>query len=226
MNSSMLEKTKFVMAEEDVHGETRITSEIEAEFSRDDFDLFRTFVVRSERLSDSTWVKEGMPSGLDITIEIPTGGLSGQAHVPNWDDVVVVLHKLRPFVLNDEALYFYKVAKIRAWRINNVDFRSQLEEAKNLFSGKKSQSEYRIEANGILLNCEDTLNKFLNSREYHHDEDKEVFMKSLEAILPDIDYIKPILCGLISDKVAAVFYLTEVVHCLLSNAGSLQAPSE
>ena len=225
-NVTIVQKTKLVLAEEGVNGATEIVAEIEAEFRSEDIDVFRDFVAEAERLAESSWVKEGMPSGLDVTIDFSTGGVSGKAHGPHWDYVVVVLHKFRPFGLNDERTYFYKVAGILARQIDNPDFRAQIQSAKNQFSGKENQSAFRLEANGAILNCGDTLDKFLNGREYHHDKDKDAFVQDLEAMLPNIDYVKPILCGLIADRVSAVFYLNDVIQCLLGNFEALQAPEE
>jgi hypothetical protein len=221
-----MQKTKLVLAEEGANGETKNVVEIEAEFKSEDFDIFKDFVSESERLSEASWVKEGMPSGLDITIDFPTNGVSGKVRVPNWDDVVVVLHKFRPFGLKDEQTYFYKVAGILARQIDNPDFRAQIQSAKDQYSGKASQNVFRLEANGIILNCEETLDKFLNAREYHRDKNKDTFVQSLEAMFPNIDYIKPILCGLIADRVSAVLYLTSVIQCLLGNTEPLQTRNE
>ena len=221
-----MQKTRLILGEEDANGETRVVSEIEAEFGSEDIEVFRDFVAEAERLTEAAWVKEGMPSGLDITIDIPTGDVSGKAHVPHWDDVVVVLHKFRPFGLNDERTYFYKVAGILARRIDNSDFRAQIQGAKDRFSGKENQIAFRLQANGVTLNCGDTLDKFLNAREYHRDKGKDVFIQDLEAMLPNINYMKPILCGLIADRVSAVLYLNSVIQCLLGNLEPLQTQGE
>lgn len=221
-----MQKTKLVLGEENENGEDLIIAEIKAEFRSEDIDVFRDFVAESERLLEASWVKKGMPSGLDITVDFLTGGVSGKAHVPHWDDVVVVLHKFRPFGLNDERTYFYKVAGILARQIDNPDFRAQIQDAKNQFSGKESQNVLRLEANGVILNCGDTLDKFLNAREYHRDKDKDAFVRDLEAMLPNIEYMKPILCGLIADRISAVLYLNNVIQCLLGNLEALQTQEE
>jgi len=67
-------------------------------------------------------------------------------------------------------------------KLENAYFRNLLTEYHQLYSGKKSKVQ--IKSNETLLNSEDTLLDWLNSYEFHRNEDKRKFIESLHQMLP------------------------------------------
>ena len=134
--------------------------------------------------------------------------------LPHWDDVIVFLHKLRPFVLQNEATNFYRVNNILAKTIEQPFLRSFIAEQRRIYSGQRMQEMVRISSNDVVLNSEKVLFDWLNAYEYHRDKDKKAFIDELHQMFP-LDATKAILLHLLSEKARAIYNLTGFIRVLI-----------
>jgi hypothetical protein len=81
--------------------------------------------------------------------------------LPSDDQVFVLPHRVRPFVLENEDTSFHRVANTSDRRANNALIRTFLRAQKNLFASKLSQQGVRILLNDVLINCEASLKQWL-----------------------------------------------------------------
>ena len=139
--------------------------------------------------------------------------------LPDWNQVIVFLHKLRPLLLEDEKTNFYKIRNLLAKKLDNPHFRNLLTQYHQLYSGKKAQSEVQIKSNEIVLNSEDTLLDWLNSYEFHRNEDKRKFIESLHQMLP-LDVSKVIFLRLLLDKAEAIHRLADFIRVFVMEVAS------
>ena len=111
-------------------------------------------------------------------------GFTTTGTLPPDDDVVALLHRLRPLVLTSEQTEFFRVCKIIDRRVRHESIQAELERCRDLFSGKRFQSLVKISVtspagDAIVLNSEATLQKWLKAYEYHRDDEKRQHLEDL-----------------------------------------------
>ena len=199
------------------------TSEItstDVEFSDQEEEILIEYLECAKRLATSKFIKQGVSFGLNIHWNHETG-LAITTNLPDWDDMTVLMHRFRPFGLQNERTYFVKVANVISRRVNNPSMRNTIKALKDKFSGKFMQSAVMIETNDIVLNSEDTLNNWLNAYEYHRDTDKQQLVDDLGKVLTS-DGMKAIFCHLMVDRVNAVFRLAGIIGVLLGEVENFE----
>ncbi len=151
--------------------------------------------------------------------------LAFKVELPDWNEVSVFLHKIRPFILQNERTYFHKVRNLLGFKLTDSYFRDYFNLQKELFNGKKSQEGWQIESNGEILNSEKILYEWLNAHEYHRDKDKQELIKFLHQIVP-LEASKVLFLGLLSNKTKAILNLASFIYVLLGKQKSLTLQSE
>jgi len=141
--------------------------------------------------------------------------------LPDWNLVMVFLHKFRPLLLQNERTNFYKVHNLLAKKLNHPYFRSAIGLQHELFNGKVCQSEFRLKSNQVLVNSESVLFDWLNSHEYHRDEDKRAFIDSLHQMVP-LDVSKVVFLRLLLHKATAAINLTAMIAVLLGKKEEIE----
>ncbi|MFV2073635.1 MAG: hypothetical protein ACC742_13395 [Thermoanaerobaculales bacterium] len=150
-------------------GETGHRVSIAGEFSDDEWPVLRDFVSYARELNRCRFVQGKRGSGLNIKWS-QGKGVTYNVMLPPEDEFAAFLHRLRPFLLNNEPTYFHKIFKLLARRLDNKQFRLLIRPYKEAFSGKLMQSHMQITSDEIVLNSERILNDWLNGFEYHRDE--------------------------------------------------------
>jgi hypothetical protein len=111
-------------------------------------------------------------------------GLSASGSMPGDEDVIVVLHRLRPLILENEPTYFNRVVNVIARRADHPGMRTRLDVLKRLFAGEEFQGLVTIKVDGETVNSEEMLKTYLNAFEFHRDVDKQAQIATLHEILP------------------------------------------
>ncbi len=62
--------------------------------------------------------------------------LAFKVELPDWNEVSVFLHKLRPFILQNERTYFHKIRTLLGFKLTDSYFRDYFSLQKELFNGK------------------------------------------------------------------------------------------
>lgn len=165
-------------------------------------------------------VREGVPSSFELRVE---GGQIThlQSEVPRDEDVGSLLHRIRPFILNNEPANFTKVRNVLRRRFRYPGFHALLDEYPEIFTGERNQELIRITSNNTLINCDDTLFDWLNSYEYHRDQEKREKIDSLHRLMP-LEHSKPIFLYLLWDKVRAIALLGQLIEVILGRQDSIE----
>lgn len=143
------------------------------------------------------------------------------ATLPPWDDVIVFLHKFRPIILQSESTYFHKICNILRKELKPPYLRAMIDLQRDVYSGKKLQTQYQIRVDDVVLNSEKALNEWLNSYEYHRDKGKRTFIASLHTMFP-LDASKAIFVNLLIDKAHAVYNMVALIRVVLSKQKSFE----
>jgi len=143
-----------------------------------------------------------------------------QTSLPPRDDFIVLLHSIRPFLLQEEDLNFYKILKLLKMRIYNKNLLNILEYNKNLFNGANSQKIIKLTVNDILINSEKFLMLYLNAYEYHRDKQKRDFFEDLFKIFPE-EIGRFFVISLVFDKVKAIINIGQLIGLILGDIKEL-----
>jgi hypothetical protein len=181
--------------------------------------LLSEFSKEAHSLRECRWVQQGMPSGFELKFE--GGILSTSSTLPPWDDVIVFIHRFRPFGLKDERTFVPKVCNVMSRRVPDDAIRLVLNRQKARFSGAHFQQYVRILANDVVLNSGETVDRWLNAFEYHRDLDKQALLAELHQMLP-LDDAKALYLQLLADRALAVFNVAKIGDLILGTATQLQ----
>jgi hypothetical protein len=163
--------------------------------------------------------KLGIPTSFEIGYKAGEG-CHFKTTLPDWDQVAVLLHRLRPLILTSEHASFDRVSGLLGRVLVHPAVRQLLKDNRYIYCGKRFQSKILIMSDNTLLNSEHILMDYLNAFEYHRDQDKAEKLAKLHHILP-LESSLPTFLILLSEKVAACFDLADVVNMLLGNTSGL-----
>lgn len=200
-------------------------------FEDEEYRILLKYLECYQRLAD-TAVMQGQHAAR-FSLKWRNGeGLQDESVLPPHDAYLAFLYGLRPFLLNDEETYFYKVANILSRRIDLTEIRSRIETYRDLFSTKEMQSLVSIKISkskrdrvgeekdaGVVINTEEILRKWLNAFEYHRDEDKRTFFDELNCLLPDGD-LRALFFSMLVDQANAVTMLATIIKPFAMEPGT------
>lgn len=187
-------------------------------FQEDAWNLLNEFLEYADDLLNTQFVKDGMPAALNIKWE-QNADMIVSTKLPDWDDVTVFLHKFRPIGLQSESTNFYKICNILSKELAHPHFRNMVDEQREVYSGKRTQTGFKIQSNDVILNSEKVLYDWLNAFEYHRDKEKRQFIEDLHKMFP-LDASKVLFLGLLSDKTQAIYNIAVLVRVVVGKQKS------
>lgn len=192
---------------------------LSGKFAGGDWECLVRFTQYASELLKTKFVQDGMASSLSINWNNKSG-MTVSTKLPPWEDVIVFFHKFRPIGLQSESTCFHNICNVVAKELAHPYIRNMIREQHERYSGKKMQKLFQIKSNDVVLNSEKTLYNWLNSYEYHHDEDKRKLIESLHTILP-LEASKAIFIALLSDKAIAIYSINILVKVILGKQKGL-----
>jgi len=186
---------------------------VEANFTDEEEVRLRAYDQYTDELRDTSIVKYGAPGQLQLHWH-EQEGLSFTTELPPSEQIFALLHCMRPFVLENEDTNFLRLASTIGRRADNKLIHMFLHAQKDRYLGKHSQQVVRIFSNDVVINCEATLQQWLNGYEYHRDADKRREVECLHQLLP-LEASRAIFVTMLYDKVDAVRNLHSLVRLIL-----------
>jgi hypothetical protein len=194
------------------------TTEHNAEFADSEWICLQDYVEYVADLQSTRFVQNGGKVQVNFNW---TYGVNpqGTALSPPPDDVLAFLHRLRPFILQNEATHFSKIRSIVSRRFGDRRIRLLMNWLLEQYEGKHLQGMIEMDSNGVRMNCEKMLLAWLNSHEYHRDHEKRELIKTHTKILPP-EWWRGVFLLLLNEKAKAIFDLGIVVETVLGKRGS------
>lgn len=192
---------------------------IDASFTQEEWTILNDYKLYADELYGIRLIKEGFNSNIKLSYKRDKG-VEIQTNLPDWEDVIVFLHKYRPFGLKDEPTYFYKVTNIISKNIENNYFRKFIKKQRNFFCGKSMQNQIIIKRDNIVINSEKILDKWLNAYEYHRDKEKQKFIEKINKIMPE-EFSQAIFVCLLIDKGKAIGNIGTLIGLLMNELDEL-----
>ena len=191
-------------------GEKYVVSGI---FEDQEWKVLHDFVKYTNDLRSIELVRQGGPGKLNISYT-QESGLSYSVDLPKEDQILALLHRLRPFVLQNELTNFYRVCNHLSRRFDDAPFRGFIKSIGDYYSGKKMQAIILLRSNDVLINSEEILLKWLNAHEYHRDNEKQAELDTLHKILP-LETSRAIFVMMLYDKVRAITILSNFISVIV-----------
>lgn len=181
-----------------------------ADFEDKDWQILLDFVNYATDLDGLTLVKQGSIVKLGISHE------SGQSvtfktELPPDEQIIALMHRLRPFILENEPTNFNRVANILTRKIDNSQFRELIKRLRSTFLATKYRNMFQITVNDtMIVNTEQALQTWLNAFEFHRDQDKRKSMEKVFVMFPE-NASKAIFVMLLIDKLFVIRTLAPFV---------------
>ena len=199
------------------------SKEVSGEFTDEEAIILEQFLQQCTDLMRSRPLREGMPCNFSVNFN-EEEGLKVSANLPSKDDLSILLHRLRPFILQKEPSSFLRVCSIIGKRVPDDHIRNLLNEQRECYDGRQTQKMMQVVSNEMIVNSENVLQDWLNSYEYHRDPDKRQAIDRLFASLPG-DLLTGILVSMLVDKTRAVGNVSLLVAFLLGKQKELRFKS-
>jgi len=138
--------------------------------------------------------------------------------LPPDDDKSILLHNLRPFILQGEQTFLPSVCSLLFRGVEDKNFRKFIGNQIKKFSIHKSMQSYYInvtEEQDQTLNSDEVLKLWLNAYEYHRDEDKIERIKTLTSFLP-YNLFEFIMINALLDKTNAILEISNACERILN----------
>ncbi|HEV7573167.1 MAG TPA: hypothetical protein VGQ21_16825 [Thermoanaerobaculia bacterium] len=191
-----------------------------ATLADDEVMLLEEYLSCADQLWQLKIVRQGIPTSFELKIRDDKVE-SIHSEIPPDADIAALLHRLRPFILQEERTGYLNVSGLLGARFEHPHLRQLLKEQRRLFDSRNNQELVRVTSNGTIINCEQTLFDWLNGYEYHRDQAKREKIESLHRLIP-LEHSMPILLNVVGDKVKAVFELATLIPVILGREESVQ----
>lgn len=186
---------------------------VEARFTDEEEARLRAYDQYVEDLRVISIMKHGAPGQLKLDWH-EEKGFSWTTELPPDEQLIALLHRLRPFVLEGEDTSFLRVSSTIGRRAYNDLIRKFLCVQKDRYLGKYSQQFVQVISNDVVINSEATLQKWLNAYEYHRDSDKRREIEGLHQLI-SLEASKAIFVMMLYDKATAIRNLHSLVRLIL-----------
>ncbi len=192
-------------------------TELAGRFLPQDWRLLQDYLRAVYELLETRYVKKGMPASLHVSWQ-REAGLTITPTLPDWEEVMVFLHRFRPVGLQSEPVYFFKVVNLLGRKLAHPQIRSLLGGLREQFSGYVG---YTFHINDAVVTSEDVLHKWLNAYEYHRDRDKQEFIGDLHRSFP-LDATKTMFLNMLHQKMIAVRNLAAIIRVVVGEQERLE----
>lgn len=190
----------------------------EGQFSAADTAVLQAFLEQYEEIAASPTLNSGLPCSINLTWQGEQA--TAEADLPDADTIGLLLHRMRPFVLQNEPASFLAVAALIGRDIELQPIRDILGRLRRDFDGRTFRDTIRIDINDIMLNSDRTLMDWLNSHEYHRDPGKREAVQELLNAFPG-DLARGVFVSMVIDKMRACADLAKLVAVLLNKQAQL-----
>ena len=137
-------------------------------------------------------------------------------------DLAIILHRLRPFILQKEPFEFKKTVNLLQKHIKHEFTKELFKSFKDLFSDKEFQRHVYVTLPNILgdtpVNSDRMLMNWINAFEYHRDDGKRKLIQKIDKILPE-QIRRSLFVSMVMDKVIAVAKVRGIVSAIKKRGG-------
>jgi hypothetical protein len=175
-----------------------------------DWLLFSTYRDYAEELKATEWVRSGLDAEYSVTSDDKWNTCVEVRNKPSDAVVSQLLHRMRPFVLQNEPTWYPTVNSRMRGYLDHSYLRQWLAAGRRIFDHGHFSLYGQISINDLPLHDERTFNLWLNAFEYHRDQGKRA--KLTEALNgPPDDLALAVFRAMLADKAAEVMRIAHLI---------------
>jgi hypothetical protein len=201
---------------------TNQETKIEVTLQDGEIETLRAYCKYVEELLSVKILRTGFHANLTLHFS-NDGKIATQQTIPPDEDIIVLLHKLRPLILSDEHASFNKATGIIGKNIPSPHIRQMLKDHHALFEGRQLQKLFVVQFHDRIINSDKVLFDWLNSFEFHRDQDKRKEIERLHDLMP-IEASRVFFLMLLHDKVSAICQVGQLIELVLGIRPTLSYP--
>lgn len=122
------------------------------------------------------------------------------------NNISILLHKMRPFILQKESTFLPKVCKILSREIKDEHSRKFIKQAIKVYITEQNKT----------INSDEVFKLWINSSEYHYDEEKIFEIDRLLEFIPQNLFIY-LMHEVIIRKTNSIIKILEIVDAILNH---------
>ena len=132
------------------------------------------------------------------------------------DTITILLHKIRPFILQSEPTYLPSIMNLLSREINDTLVRQYIKQQRENFLNKQDKQAIQLHVtdSNININSNNILNLWLNAEEYHRDHNKRKELKTILDGLPS-NLFQYFMQEAIINKTTTILKILELVNAIL-----------
>ncbi len=93
--------------------------QVQIDFEESEWETIEAFHAEVEQLRATRFAQEGQGGSITVSID-RNSGVSSNAKPVDSEALAAMLHRARPFLLQDEPLYFFKILNVLKRRTNHL----------------------------------------------------------------------------------------------------------
>ena len=188
---------------------------VELSFTEADWQRLEGYHRETERLRSSRFVQESR--GGSVSVSLSHSSVRSQAEFLDDEAFETLLHRLRPFLLSDEAFYFFSVLKLIGKSTHNVpEFRDEIRTLKKTFGLKNLKDVPSVfRKYGNMPDTPDDVMTWLNAFEYHRDMQKRETATTDLGIYASDQHGRPVVTFVLVEMVKAILGLGDLIETLM-----------
>jgi hypothetical protein len=185
----------------------------------EDVASLEAFIRYTDELDAVRLVKSGFQFSYRVQMDETKTVFSAQH--PQEDEVMAVLHRLRPLVLSKEHASFDRVSGILGRTFKDARFHSVLKQIRVTYDCAEPDSP-RFISNDVALNSRELLFVWLNAHEYHRDLDKQASLEKILGHAPDV-FVRQALLMAINGLILGIRALAGLAETVLGRRNTFSA---
>ena len=188
---------------------------VQVALEAEESDLLGRYVNEAETLRSWPQLADAIRARFNFNYKADSG-VAIEVLLPPWDLVGILLHRLRPFILERESYSFLKIQSVLGKGLSDPAIRAYLGLQRDAFPGRVLRSQIQVTSNGVEIISESVLLDWLNGFEYHRDEVRRARLDELHRLMP-LDMSKYFFISMLTDKIRAVLNVSGLAAVTLGS---------
>lgn len=178
--------------------------------------LLNEFILITKNIQELSFI-QNFSTSYTLSTK-PNEPLGTNIQSPSDEKLSILLHKIRPIILQDERTFFKKISSLIGKKIENKQFRQHLKDLNKSFSIDREKQLIHIKIDDIEITNEEILFQWLNAYEYHRDIKKIEHLKPLIESL-GIDLFRSTMIDKLISKYNAIQQLSYLSERFVGSPG-------
>jgi hypothetical protein len=173
-----------------------------------DLEDLNLFKEKAEILFESKTILDGIIQN-KLKLNLLDINANFEINLPNSDQISVLLHRIRPFILEKEVTFFNKIKNI-LYKVLDKESQDELKNISKRFEHKNNLPDIEFFKGYQNTKTDTNFYNWVNAEEYHSDKKKKEEVELLKKSLPNNLFYYQMI-EIYIDKYNAIFGLFQII---------------